>query len=208
MARSFRAEPFILIWWVVLMFGWILMLAANAALQQNCSSAGHGALALTGAVGYLGPGLSCSKFYGFTWWVTWYVFFLVVLVPALAATGGVPKFRAGLLALLALAAMLVGDVASTFFYWKHLGVGGTPQDRAMTMLAGAIIASIALYLLILTVGVVDEKRERVEATGEPKGETYGGVYLPKEGTEPAGGTFNATYEAEGPGGGGPGGRGF
>jgi hypothetical protein len=47
--------------------------------------------------------------------------------------------------------------------------------------AGAVIASVGMYLLIGLVGLVDEKEEKVETTGEPGGETYGGRYEPKPG---------------------------
>jgi len=54
------------------------------------------------------------------------------------------------------------------------------------MIAGSIIASIALYLTILLVGIADEKGEKVETSGEPsKGEeTYGGRYERGPGTSP------------------------
>ena len=106
----------------------------------------------------------------------------MVLVPILAGTKGLGKFRAGLLGMLALATMLVGDLANTFLYWNHLGMSKTAKDRARVMVAGAIISSIALYVIILLAGVVDEKGEKRENTGEPAGETYGGRYIPKPGT--------------------------
>ena len=182
---AFRAEPFVFISWALMLFGWILMLSAVAALQQNCKSANPEALALAGTAGYLGP-VQCSEFYGYTWWITWYVFLLLIVVPILAAKRSLHKFRGGLLALLALAVMLVSDTANTFNLWNHLGFGKTAVDRARVMIAGSIIVSIALYLLILLIGVADEKGEKVEMSGEPKQgeETYGGRYVPKPGTTP------------------------
>ncbi len=161
------------------------MLSANAALQENCHASTPEALALAGTAGYLGP-VECSKFYGYTWWITWYVFFLVILVPILAAKRQLGKFRGGLLGLLALGVMLVGDTANTYNLWNHLGFGRTAVDRARVMIAGSIIASIALYLLIFVVGIADEKGEKIETSGEPPAgeETYGGRYVPKPGTTP------------------------
>lgn len=96
------------------------------------------------------------------------------------------KFRGGLLGLLALGVMLVGDTANTYKLWNHLGFSGRPLDRARVMIAGSIIVSIALYLLILLVGVADEKGEKMETSGEPSAgeETYGGRYAAKPGTSP------------------------
>lgn len=54
---------------------------------------------------------------------------------------------------------------------------------------GAIIASFGLFLLIGSIGLVDEKEERVETTGEPKGVTYGGRHVPPPGAA----SFNPTY---------------
>lgn len=116
-------------------------------------------------------------------WITWYLFLLVLLVAGLAATKGFASFRAGALGLLALGTMLAGDTANTFLQWNHLGMTKTATDRARTTAAGAIIASIGLYILIILIGLVDEKGEKVAQTGEPKGQTYGGRYVPSPGTE-------------------------
>lgn len=66
MARAFRAEPFIWMAWSLTVLGWILMLSAAAALQQNCNKDTHYALAVGGAVGYQGP-VSCHQFYAYVW---------------------------------------------------------------------------------------------------------------------------------------------
>ena len=68
--------------------------------------------------------------------------------------------------------------------WNHLGFSGQAIDRARVMIAGTIIATIGLYLTILLVGHADEKGEKIETSGEPTGETYGGRYVPKPGTTP------------------------
>lgn len=59
-----------LVWpfWLLAAAGWILLLAGNAALQQNCSSSSANALNVAGTIGYLGPVDSCHKFYNLTWW--------------------------------------------------------------------------------------------------------------------------------------------
>ena len=116
-------------------------------------------------------------------WITWYTFLLLILVPILAFTRAISSFRAGLLALLALGVMLLGDTANTYLYYNSLpALDDTLSERARTMVAGAIISSIAIYLIIILAGIADEKGEKVEETGEPKGETYGGRFEPKAGT--------------------------
>lgn len=52
--------------WSLTVLGWILMLSAAAALQQNCNKDTHYALAVGGAVGYQGP-VSCHQFYAYVW---------------------------------------------------------------------------------------------------------------------------------------------
>jgi len=109
---------------------------------------------------------------------------MLILVAGLVAAGTLSNFRAGTLGLLAIVTMLTGDTANTFYQFKYLGLSSTAVDRARTMLAGAIIASIGLYPMLMLIGFVDEKGEQVADTGEPGGETYGGRYAPKPGSEP------------------------
>ena len=106
--------------------------------------------------------------------------------------GAISKFRAGLLGLLAPATMLVSDTANTYNYWNHVGLSGTTKSRAETIMAGSIISAIALYVIIILVGLADENAEKVETSGEPTGETYGGRYVPKPGTETT--QYNPTFE--------------
>jgi len=96
---------------------------------------------------------------------------------------GFSSFRAGTLGLLVLGTMLAGDTSNTFFLWNHLDVSSTAKSRARTMLAGGIVSSMALYILIGLIGIVDEGAEMVADTGEPKGQTYGGRYVPESGAE-------------------------
>ncbi len=95
-------------------------------------------------------------------------------MPFLLAADGVASFRAGLLGLLAVTTMLVGDAANSFQAFSHLGLSGATAARARTFTAGSIIASVGLYALIMLAGVVDERSEGVVDTGEPHGETHGG----------------------------------
>lgn len=150
-------------------------MAATAALQNGCGSNFRANVTAGAVAGYLGPA-PCSRYYGYTWWIVWFLFFVLVLVPCLLVMDGIRSFRAGTLALLALVTMLVGDTANTYFAGKHLNLRSTIEDRTNTLLAGSIIASVGLYCMIIVLGIVDEKQETRKPTGEPTGETYGGRY--------------------------------
>ncbi|KAI7836797.1 hypothetical protein COHA_009342 [Chlorella ohadii] len=81
-------------------------------------------------------------------------------------------------------------------YYNGLPLTGTTKSRSRVTLAGSIIATIALFALIMVIGVFDEekgKAARRGGTGEPKGQTYGGVYQP--GPEEQGVAEAATYSS-------------
>ncbi|KAL4439221.1 hypothetical protein ABPG77_004123 [Micractinium sp. CCAP 211/92] len=167
--------------WILLFIGWVLLLSGVAALQQNCAGGNTSNPILgAGSAAYLSP-VPCGKFYRFTWWITWYLFAIVILLAILTIATAFHTFRAGLLGLCAPLLILLMDTCNTFFYFNGLNLSGTTKDRARVTLAGAIIATIALFALVLALGVFDEetgKANRRGGTGEPVGETYGGVYQP------------------------------
>ena len=156
--------------------------AGASSLQADCGDSGANALAVGAAVGYLGQ-VNCSRFYSFLWWIVWFTFIIIELIPILIGTNSLSKFRGGLLGLLALNGILLFDTANTFQQFNGLGIGGSLISRARLTTAGAIVCSIATLLLIFAVGIHDEKKESVEDAGAPKGATYGGVYQPQE-TQP------------------------
>jgi hypothetical protein len=159
--------------------------------SQDCTNNFPNALLAAGAVGFLGP-VTCSYFFAYTWWITWFLLLNLLLVLFLVSSNKLHTFRAGMLGLLALATMLVGDMANTYFAGKHLGLPSATRDRANTMLAGAIVASIGLYPMIALIGFVDEKEEMALPTGEPTGDTYGGRYQSKPGEA----AYNPAFEPE------------
>ncbi|KAI3428486.1 hypothetical protein D9Q98_007311 [Chlorella vulgaris] len=158
---------------------WILLLSGVAALQQNCNSSNaSNPLLGAGTVAYLSP-VTCSKFFRFTWWITWYLFAILIVLAAFAATRAFHTFRRASAPLL----VLLMDTANTYFYFNGLDIDGTLKARARVTLAGAIIACVALGALLLVIGIFDEAQgvaARRGGTGEPKGETYGGVFQPTE----------------------------
>ena len=113
-------------------------------------------------------------------------------MPVLVATDSIQSFRGGILGLLALVTMLVGDTANTNMAGKHMNVRSSVEDRMNTLLAGCIVASIGLYSIIAVLGIVDEKQEMRKPTGEPTGETYGGRYE----THPQQTEYNPTFQTE------------
>lgn len=168
--------PYLLISWGLAVFGWILILSGVASLQQNCTSGPNGyAVNIRQLAGYLGIA-SCSKVYAYTWFITFYAFFMLVLTPILVVTGKLSKFRAGFIGLLAPLIMLLGDMSSTFIYYTDLDFNSTAVARARTTTAGAVITSIGAYLVLICSGIVDEDKEKSEKSGQPTGAVYGGRY--------------------------------
>lgn len=183
-----RTTPFLWMTWLLFLFGWILLLSGIAALQNDCNK-GHNALVSAAVAGFMGQ-VPCKKFYGYSWWIVWYAFLILLLVPILLARHSLHHFRAGALALIALLTMLLGDLTNTFLYYNNLNIPGAGGSRARVTVAGGIVTSIACYLMLILMGVVDEKKETKPSSGEPTGETMGGRFVPKSGTSM---TYNPTY---------------
>ena len=67
------------------------------------------------------PGrVSCDKFFRYTWWITFFHFFVWLLVLAFLFTRTIHKFRAGLVGLLATVTVLLMDTANTYLYFKDV----------------------------------------------------------------------------------------
>lgn len=71
---------------------------------------------------------------------TWYLFLLLVLLPSLAITKGISKFRAGLIGLLGPLIMLLMNTANTFLYFNGRTLQG---ERGGTAAALSIAAQLA-----------------------------------------------------------------
>ena len=86
---------------------------------QDCKTSGANAIARAGAAGYFAP-TPCSKFYGFTWWITVYLLILVFILPILMSVNGIRRFRAGLVGLVAIETMLLMDMINSFLYFNTI----------------------------------------------------------------------------------------
>jgi len=64
--KNLKIAPFIWMAWALFLFGWILVLAAAASLQQDCSNSTQNAITAGGVAGYQGP-IACGKFFGYVW---------------------------------------------------------------------------------------------------------------------------------------------
>ena len=154
------------------------MLAGTASLQADCVTGAQGiSISDFGGQlsGFLGPS-PCSKLYGYTWFITWYTFLMLVLTPILVIGNTMKNFRAGFLGLLAPLLMLLGDMSNTYIQYDDLIVSSTASDRARALTGGAVITSIGFYLVLIFVGIVAEDEEGKEKADAPSGETYGGMY--------------------------------
>lgn len=166
-------SPYLLVSWGILTLGWILMLSGISALQAEC---GDGALPLGG---YMGPTSSCSKVYGYTWFICWFTFLIVVLTPIIVLKDFLGKFRAAYIGLLAALTMLIGDMSNTFLTSTYIDFSTTFTSRCRATSAGAIICSMAAYMMLICAGFVDEDAEKSEKSGAPTTQTttMGGYYV-------------------------------
>ena len=180
--------PYLLLSWGILLLGWILMLAGISSLQQDC---GNGGVLLLG--GYMGPEASCSRVYGYTWFICWYIFLIVVLAPVIVVKKVVGKCRAALIGLLAALTMLTGDMANTFLTATYTDFSGTFLSRCRATSGGAIICSMAAYMMIIFAGFVDEDAEKSEKSGAPTTQTAtrGGFYNDAPETRQPGSEYTA-----------------
>lgn len=96
-----KSPPAIFAW-----FAWFLMFSSGAILlggisasQRFCGRSSADALTVSGGAGYFAP-VPCDKLYRYTWFITWYQIFMVVVVPIVLGAGAVHRWRYGLIALL------------------------------------------------------------------------------------------------------------
>ncbi|KAK2076564.1 hypothetical protein QBZ16_005324 [Prototheca wickerhamii] len=144
----------------------------------DCKTSGANAIARAGAAGYFAP-TPCSKFYGFTWWITVYLLILVFILPILMSVNGIRRFRAGLVGLVAIETMLLMDMINSFLYFNTIPtVSGALLSRGRVTVAGGIISAIGLFMTLIGLGIKDEVDPQLysQRMGARTGETKGGVF--------------------------------
>lgn len=120
---------------------------------------------------------------------------MLVITPVLVVNGSLSTWRAGFLGMTATLLMLLGDTSNTFLSFNDLAVTSQTRSRARTLTAGAIIASVGFYMVLICAGIVDEKEELKEKSEAPTGETHGGRLGNESNVDPTmPATYNPTYE--------------
>lgn len=160
--------------WGLAFCGWVLLMAGAASMQQACGGSDAPSLTTAGAAGYLAP-VSCDRFFRYLWWI-WALFLFVLVVAALAlARASMAKMRGVIIGLVAVLVTLTMNTANTFLYIGDGGwsaISGLFRARARVTVAGAIISSIALFLMLILAGMHDESHgasKRPKAPKPPKG---------------------------------------
>ncbi|KAI7836796.1 hypothetical protein COHA_009341 [Chlorella ohadii] len=116
-------------------------------LTQDTSLGGLLA-SVAGQPGYLAP-VACNKLFSYPWWIWAFLTFMFVLL-AVGATTFNGRLRGMLVALSAALLVLLMNTANTFLYVNYIdGLPGTIAARGRVLAAGAIMSSIALFLLIM-----------------------------------------------------------
>lgn len=67
------------------------------------------------------------RFYGFSWWIMWFLFVIVVMTPVLLGTDSLKHFRGGLMAFVAIEIMLLMDMTNSFLYFNSVPTIRGPQ---------------------------------------------------------------------------------
>lgn len=171
-------SPYLLLSWGILLLGWILMLSGQAAVQEACVAGSDGYAVAVPVGGYMGPA-SCSKVYGYSWFICVYAFFIAVLTPVIVMKDLLGKCRACYIGLLAPLIMLAGDMSNTFITFTYADITTSFTSRCRATAAGAIISSMGAYMLLIFAGFVDEDAEKCEKSGAPTDQntTRGGYFV-------------------------------
>jgi hypothetical protein len=119
-----------------------------------------------GSVGYLAP-VPCDRFFSFDWFILFWHFFVWCLVAIFLFSRRVHVARSMLTSLLAVAATLLMFTANTWYRVDGVGGGlnGTFKARAQTAIAGGAISAAGNLMLIMVLGLHDEKETVVDKRG-------------------------------------------
>ncbi|KAG7674879.1 hypothetical protein KSW81_002389 [Nannochloris sp. 'desiccata'] len=103
--------------------------------------------------------LAYPSWYGSCWFILAFHFFVWFLVAVFLFSRKVHMARSMLTSLLAVAATLLMFTANTWYRVNGVGdeLDGTFKKRARTALAGAAIAAAANFMLLMVLGLHDEK---------------------------------------------------
>jgi len=96
-----RTPPAILAWasWLLAFSSFAILLGGISASQRFCGRSSADSVTISGAAGYFANS-GCSTFYRYTWFIVWYQWAMVIIVPIVLSMGAVHKWRYGIIALL------------------------------------------------------------------------------------------------------------
>lgn len=185
-------KPLVLGAWVLGILSWVVLLAGVAAMQSDCGSSSYNS-PLGSVANYNGPA-GCDRFFNLPWWTVWYQF-AVLLFVVVGVFGAPRRTKVAMVGLLCPVLVLLMLTADTFLYYNYIP-DAQGLSRTRTTVAGAIISSVADFLLIIVIGLFSENDEDgggdVEspyATGKSaaaQGYPGGTAYPTGPGTAPAG----------------------
>jgi hypothetical protein len=156
-----RSPPLLLAWlaYALMFSSAFILLGAISASQRFCGRSAANSLTVTGGSSYF-ANVSCDNLYRLTWFTVWYQIAMIIVVPVVLGMGAVHKWRYGLIGLLVPVTYLLMETANAFFLQK-LNID-SEKATSRTMLAGSIIGCLANYMLIILLGVRDEKARAAE----------------------------------------------
>ena len=160
--------------------GWVILLGGLSGMQSSCGGSDANFLLSGGSAGYNAP-VSCDTFFSYAWWIAFYNI-AVWIVTAVTLAGNLPRFRPGIIALLAISIMQSMETANNYLYYDTL------PTSSGAFVARAIIKSVALLLLVALIGARDERVTVFEppAPGAGKrGKKRGAEALPPLGPPPS-----------------------
>jgi hypothetical protein len=151
-----RTPPLLLAWlsYVLMFSSAFILLGAISASQRFCGRSSANAITVAGGSSYFAH-VPCDKLYRLTWFIVWYQIAMIIIVPVVLLIGAVHKWRYGLIGLLLPLTYLLMETSNAFFLQKSNIDSENATSR--TMLAGSIIGCIANFMLVILLGVRDEK---------------------------------------------------
>ncbi|KFM23707.1 hypothetical protein F751_0921 [Auxenochlorella protothecoides] len=130
---------------------------------------------------------------GDAWWATFYSLAVWATLLVTLITTTIHKFRPGLVALLSITIMLLMGTANTFLFFNDVQTGNSSfKAGTRTTVAGAIIVTMASFVLVFLIGLHDE-----DATWDESHKASRAVIKSPASPTPSKATSTSTFEARG-----------
>ncbi|KAG2440377.1 hypothetical protein HXX76_004482 [Chlamydomonas incerta] len=138
---SLNNKVLVMIAGILMLIGWVVALAGVARANDLCNKATNNQAKD-----------SCSKGLRYDWWGVWYTFFITIACLVMAVLGKADAWVSTLQALLA-ACLSVTMIDTNTWVGLSDRAAGDYADAANAALAGFIIASIGITLMIIFLGL-------------------------------------------------------